>query len=162
MTVNPAAFVYHGFYDEDGIGQVWVEVAQDGPTERETREEVLRKLCVVPAIAEDATFAWSYNGTGASETAAAVLDDALGVMPSRQLYEDFVQDVVMQFPDEWRMRHGAILRWIRGWAAQRQVPSLPPALTNLPAIHLHSWTLDDTDPFTSPGSGPPPLFGPRT
>lgn len=42
--------------------------------------------------------------------------------------------MLSQFCDEFRIRRGAVLRWIRGWYAERGVDELPAAVRRLPPI----------------------------
>ncbi|MFD9315866.1 hypothetical protein [Streptomyces goshikiensis] len=51
-----------------------------------------------------------------------------------QLREDFCDDVLSQFCDEWRLRRGVILRWARAWYLQRGINALPVALQQLPTF----------------------------
>jgi hypothetical protein len=42
--------------------------------------------------------------------------------------------VLSQFCDEFRIRRGAVLRWVRGWCAERGIDKLPVAVRRLPPI----------------------------
>ncbi len=37
--------------------------------------------------------------------------------------------------DEFRLRRGAVLRWVRGWYAEQQITDLPAAVATLPPIN---------------------------
>ncbi|MFE3559417.1 hypothetical protein ACFXKW_31860 [Streptomyces sp. NPDC059193] len=60
--------------------------------------------------------------------------------PTRQdkdlvrLREDFCEDVLSQFCDEWRLRRGVVLRWARAWYLQRGITDLPSALREPPLL----------------------------
>src|SRR5687768_13722554 len=82
---------------------------------------------------------WGYNGSGTSAAASAILTDALGQEPSVDLREDFCEDVLSQFMDEWRLRRGVVLRWVRGWCAEHGVESLPAAVAQLPPVDSHRY-----------------------
>lgn len=127
--------------------QIVVEKPERGPTERRD-VQVLRVL--QPEDPDKLEFNWGYSGTGPHETAAAVLADALDLgEPSQsgigvfsdvddrtldRLRVDFVEDVVSQLCDEWRLRHGAVVRWARAWYLQRGIDDLPGALEQLPPL----------------------------
>jgi hypothetical protein len=147
---------YHGVQDgpESGKGdeedwqpaRILVEKPEDGPTQRK-RVKVLRVLAPQD---DDAGFGWGYNGHGTSRAAAAILADALDLGdPDKcgisltaypqdeilvQLREDFCIDVLSQLCDQWRLRHGAIVRWARGWYLQRGITDLPAAVRQLPPL----------------------------
>jgi hypothetical protein len=139
--------VYHGIqqYENPAEANEWqparilVEVAKDGPTER-TSAALLREL---PELL-DGGFGWSYNGSGTSRAAAVILADALGIdthefwvtetgIPNEKghfprLREDFCREVLSQFCDEWRLRHAAVVTWVRGWYARHNLHPLFPTL----------------------------------
>ncbi|MER7539523.1 hypothetical protein ABTX77_32770 [Streptomyces sp. NPDC097704] len=54
------------------------------------------------------------------------------------LREDFCDDVLSQFYDQWRLRRGVILRWARAWYLQRGISELPVALRELPPLQSQS------------------------
>jgi hypothetical protein len=95
---------------------------------------------------EHSGFGWGYNGGGTSATAAAILADALDLDPDEfdlieaddetleSLREDFCTDVLAVCADEFRLRRGAVLRWVRGWYAQHGVTDLPSAVADLPPV----------------------------
>lgn len=143
---------YHGIQDGPSNGndegewqpaRILVEKPEFGPTERE-KVDMLREL----AEPETGGFGWGYNGGGTSAAAGVILADALdlgdpdqcGIGYSAypedkvlvQLREDFCDDVLSQFCDEWRLRRGVILRWARTWYLQRGITDLPAALQQLP------------------------------
>lgn len=151
---------YHGIpaqHDdiEDGVpARILVEHPESGPTQRQNGK-VLRELAVG---ADELGFGWGYNGGGTSQAAAAVLADALNIdielieFPAGtdrllcRLREDFCEDVLSQLCDEWRLRRGAVLRWVRGWYAQYGLRDLPAAVAELPRIHFDD-TLDARPTF---------------
>ena len=51
---------------------------------------------------------------------------------------DFCWDVRSQLCEEWRLRRGAVLRWVRGWYAERGITALPQAVAQLPPIDPHA------------------------
>lgn len=141
---------YHGIQQGEGDNdQEWqparlqVEQTQFGPTERQDAA-VLRVL----DEPDDGGFGWGYNGGGTSRAAALILADALDLADPDEcgiamtaypqdetlvrLREDFCEDVLSQCCDEFRLRRGAVLRWVRGWYAQHQIADLPAALVALP------------------------------
>lgn len=137
-------WAYHGIGptgSADGAAHIVVEDTVFGLTERKGIP-VLRELAT-PAYGG---FSWGYAGGGPARAAAAVLADALGLgdpdscglgalRPGdvlTRLSIDFCWDVMIQLCDEWRLRRGAILRWIRGWYAEQGIPNLPPAAVQLP------------------------------
>lgn len=142
---------YHGIQGEADDDQEWeearllVEEPAPGPTERES-VTVLREL----RPPEDGGYGWGYNGSGTSRVAAAILADALDLGDPRacgiattaytqndalvQLREDFCEDVLSQFCDEWRLRRSVVLRWARAWYLQRGIDVLPAALRQLPPL----------------------------
>lgn len=153
---------YHGIpaqHDnvEEGVPpRILVESAEPGPTERQNAK-IFREL----AASEDSGgFGWGYNGGGTSQAAAAVLADAMNVdielieFPGGtdqllcRLREDFCEDVMSQLCDEWRLRRGAVLRWVRGWYAQYDLSELPTAVVELPGIHFDDEF--DARPTTAP------------
>lgn len=109
--------------------------------------KVLREL---PKPENSGGFGWGYNGTGTSNTAAALLAGALDLGHPDQcgigftaqpqdkdlvrLREDFCEDVLSQFCDEWRLRRGVVLRWARAWYLQRGISDLPRALREPPPL----------------------------
>ena len=142
---------YHGIqqYESAHDDQEWqparlqVEQAEFGPTGHKD-VTVLRRF----DVPEDSGSGWGYNGGGTSHTAAAILADALDVdddwfgvsgdplnETDKQLREDFCEDVLSQMCDEFRLRRGAVLRWVRGWYAEQQITDLPAAVATLPPIN---------------------------
>lgn len=126
---------YHGIQDDDEVNidepsRIFVELSEYGPTERE-RPVVFREL---HPTNPDLQFGWGYNGTGTSVAADAILRDALGQTPPEQLREDFCEDVLAHLEDRFRLRCGAVLRWVRGWAAQHRIERLPAAVATLPPV----------------------------
>ena len=130
---------YHGFNDDGSSDpndrfRLVVELSEFGPTEREYPYQ-LRHL--------KGSFGWGYNGSGTSETAEAILRDALDLPARAQLLQEmqsaFCEDVVAHFAEEFMIRRGAVLRWARGWAAQHGVTNLPKALINLPPVSRYDY-----------------------
>lgn len=110
---------YHGVQDRtnDSESRLLVEQTAFGATERELAR-FLREI----HEPEHSGFGWGYNGGGTSETAAAILADALDAAPERfspmavltaevdrRLREDFCVDVLALCADEFRLRRGAVL-----------------------------------------------------
>ncbi|MFE3995003.1 hypothetical protein ACFXPW_25400 [Streptomyces goshikiensis] len=148
-------WTYHGIQDgpesngsdeaEWQPARILVEETEFGPTERQG-VKVLREL----AEPEHGGFGWGYNGGGTSAAAAVILADALDLGdPDKcgigyaaypedevlvQLREDFCDDVLSQFCDQWRLRRGVVLRWSRAWYLQRGINNLPAALRELPQL----------------------------
>jgi hypothetical protein len=127
---------------EWGPVRIIVECPEVGPTERED-VKVPREL----RPPSHKGFGWGYNGHGTSYAAAAILADALNVEQAKfaaatvddldwQLREDFCTDVLATMCGEWRLRRGAVLRWLRGWYAQHEISELPAAVATLPPIHI--------------------------
>ena len=50
---------------------------------------------------------------------------------------DFTWDVTSQLCEEWRLRRGAVLRWVRDWYAEHGITGLPAAAAQLPPISPH-------------------------
>lgn len=124
---------YHGITDDEtGSSLIEIELAEFGPTER-TGVYVLRTMRSSEAVGSN-SFGWGYNGGGTSAAAQEILADALGEAPSWELREDFCEDVLSQMTDEWRLRRGAILRWVRGWYAVRPNEVLPVMIEQLPPV----------------------------
>ena len=121
--------VYHGIKSADGKARILVEYVVFGLTER-GGAEVVRELHPAYDV-----FSWGYNGGGPAEAGRAVLADALEVADPDcfgELRGDFCFDIVTQLPAEWRLRRGAVLRWVRGWCAEHDVTRLPHAVTQPP------------------------------
>jgi hypothetical protein len=145
--------IYHGIDGEDGISRIYVERAEYGPTERETRQQEGRlRLGQLHAFDEEdgGGFGWGYNGGGTSRAAAAILADALNEPQERydftaddeqavRLREDFCEDVLSQCCREWRLGRGAVLRWVRGWYAQHGNIPTSTTLTTLPPIDRNAF-----------------------
>jgi hypothetical protein len=126
---------YHGVQRDDDAenDRIEIELAEYGPTERQS-VYVLETLYENPTPPMARDFGWGYNGGGTSAAAMVILRDALGEEPSQDLREDFCEDVLSQFCDEFRIRRGAVLRWVRGWYAERDTDELPQAVRDLPPI----------------------------
>ncbi|WP_433730953.1 DUF6166 domain-containing protein [Actinoplanes sp. CA-051413] len=100
-------------------------------TAKRSDPEVLGQLAPNGPAGE---FSWGYIGTGTNTSAKAILSDALGYEPTQQLWQDFADDVLSQCPAEFRLRRGAVLRWVRGWADGYGIANLPEPLRALPPI----------------------------
>lgn len=126
---------YHGVMERVGEDdRIEIELPEFGPTER-------RDVYVLQTLYENPSppfagyeFGWGYNGGGTSAAALVILRDALGQEPSQDLREDFCEDMLSQFCDEFRIRRGAVLRWVRGWYAERGVDDLPTVVRHLPPV----------------------------
>ncbi|WP_433542059.1 DUF6166 domain-containing protein (plasmid) [Streptosporangium sandarakinum] len=125
---------YHGVRDpETDKTRIEAERAEFGPTQR--KGVIVLRLIRPVGILKESALEWGYRGTGPLATASAILADALGQEPSAQLLEAFRTDVVSQLTDdEWRLRRGAVLRWVRGWCAEHNIDVLPAAVAELPPI----------------------------
>ncbi len=145
MPMRSADVTYHGIQDDEQVnatfsGRIFVEQSKTGPTERETAK-TLRELAQGRGTGwSGLQFGWGYNGTGTSAAARAILVDAIGVEPSDDLREDFAADVLTYMCDEWRLRQGAVLRWVRGWYAEHGTSPLPSSVANLPPALWLPWS----------------------
>jgi hypothetical protein len=121
--------------------RIFVEESKKGPTERVTAKMLgeLMQGRDSDAPLSGLYFGWGYNGTGTSAAARAILADAMGIEPSDDLREGFAADVLTYLCDEWRLRRGAVLRWVRGWYAEHNISSLPPAVADLPPALALPW-----------------------
>lgn len=134
---------YHGTHndasdDADQWFRLVVELSEYGPTQRKSSYQ-LRQL----KPPRGTGFGWGYNGGGTSRTAEAILRDALDLDQSEKLSvemrEDFCEDVVAHFTDEFLIRRGAVVRWVRGWAAGRNDIDLPAVVTNPPPVSQYAY-----------------------
>lgn len=142
-------WTYHGVWRSASLeekARIFVEHTVFGSSER-AGIPVLREL---PGQRWGG-FGWGYNGGGPSRVAQAVLADALelsdsgrvGLGPEREdptfclLRQDFCWDVTTQLCDEWRMRRGTVLRWVRGWYAEHDIADLPAAAARLSPASPH-------------------------
>jgi hypothetical protein len=138
-------WTYHGLPGrDDAQPRILVEKTIWGLTEREG-VEVLRELHWDPAVGG---FHWGYRGSGPTRAAAALLADALtlgdgdswerydlgqdALRIRTQLRIDFLWDVTGVLTPEWRMRRSAVLRWVRGWYADKGIADVPAEATGLP------------------------------
>jgi hypothetical protein len=78
-------------------------------------------------VADDGTGIVSHAGLGLLRRLA----DKTGLTSLRN---DFCVDALSQLCPEWRLRRGVILRWVRGWYAERGLTSIPSAAIDLPVI----------------------------
>ena len=156
-------WTYHGtgpVMSADDRAHILVEDAESDPAGRQGAA-VLREL----AEPADGGFGWGHNGTGPLRAAAAILADALSPgdpadrgtdpFPPRPdttlttLRGDFTWDVTSQLCEEWRLRRGAVLRWVRDWYAEHGITGLPAAAAQLPPISLHPpASADRTGPYS--------------
>jgi hypothetical protein len=145
MPTRSADVTYHGIQDDEQVnatfsGRIFVEQSKTGPTERETAK-TLRELAQGRGTGwSGLQFGWGYNGTGTSAAARAILADAMGAEPGDDLREDFAADVLTYLCDEWRLRQGAVLRWVRGWYAEHGISPLPSSVANLPPALWLPWS----------------------
>lgn len=128
---------YHGVDGVDGA-TIAVELFEAKGVATPT---VLRELTPNGPAGE---FNWGYIGTGTNTSAKAILDDALGYEPGQQLLQDFSDDVLSQATTEFRLRRGAVLRWVLGWATSRGNTNLPGVLNDLPPIDHTAYGLRPT------------------
>jgi hypothetical protein len=140
--------VYHGVRGDKttrSARRLLVEVPADGPTARQS-VTVLGEL----REPDDGGFGWGHDGIGTSRAAAAILADALdlgsdidraGISVAASypkdtvlvgLREEFCSDVLSQCCDEFRLHRRAVLRWARGWYAQRGITDLPAVVADTP------------------------------
>jgi hypothetical protein len=145
MPMRSADVTYHGIQDDEQVnatfpGRIFVEQSKTGPTERETAKTLWELVQGRGTGWFGLQFGWGYNGTGTSAAARAILADAMGVEPSDDLREDFAADVLTYLCDEWRLRQGAVLRWVRGWYAEHGISSLPSSVANLPPALWLPWS----------------------
>lgn len=147
MARSPEDWVYHGVVNQPSQEQprIFVEQVAFGPTERQS-VSVLRELIPPP----DGGFLWGYTGGSPARAAQALLTDALALPTlgaldrtgarkgydtlSVRLRNDFIFDVMSQLGDEWRLRRGAVLRWVRGWYVEHDLNHPPRAVLSPPAI----------------------------
>lgn len=116
---------YHGLPDTDEQGgqRIVVEEFGGGPTKRQ-RAEILYELENQRGYYGPHAFWWGYQGTNPHDTAIAILTDALGKRPTREMEHAFVEDVVAHLCTEWLMNRRMILRWARGWCIEHSVGPL--------------------------------------
>lgn len=145
-------WAYHGtglVMSADDRAHILVEDVVFGTTERQG-VAVLRELAEPPG----GGFNWGYNGTGPLRAAAAILADALSLgdptncgmdpfspQPDTTLIAlrgDFTWDVTSQLCEEWRLRRGAVLRWVHDWYAEHGITGLPAAVAQLPPLSPYS------------------------
>lgn len=108
-------------------GHVFVHRFGSGWTERENKKP-LRELTPLDPIV---TFNWGYIGSGANQVAIAILSDALEIPADKvplRLYQDFTGDFVSQFPEVFRIRRYAVLRWVRGLFCDQDIHNFPAEL----------------------------------
>jgi hypothetical protein len=141
-------WVYHGIISRSANEEqprLFVEEVAFGPTERK-RVSVLRELIAPPY----GGFLWGYTGGSPARAAEALLTDALGLPAldvldetgpkmgydtlSVRLRNDFTFDVMSQLGDDWRLRRGAVLRWVRGWYAEHKLDRVPGIVLAPPVI----------------------------
>jgi len=133
-----ADVTYHGIRVDEQVnaaesGRIYVEQSKSG-----LRELIQGRGTGWPGL--QLQFGWGHNGVGTGVAARAILADAMGIEPNDDLREDFAADVLAYMCDEWRLRRGAILRWVRGWYAEHGIDRLPPAVANLPPALWPPWS----------------------
>jgi len=131
-------WTYHGLGETGhATWRILVEPAMFGTTERHG----LKALRELHSPAGSGGFSWGYNGGGPARCARLILANALqvdhrwedsGDRAAVDLRIDFTWDVVSQLAHEWRMRRSAVLRWIRGWYADKGIAQPPRATVGLP------------------------------
>jgi hypothetical protein len=143
-------WTYHGLPETVGARpRILVESTVWGLYERED-VQVLRELNSDPHLGG---FHWGYNGGGPARAAGAVLADALMtgdrsswerhdlspdvLIVRSQVRVDFTWDVIGVLTPEWRMRRSAVLRWVRGWYADKDLSDLPSEVVGLPPADPH-------------------------
>ena len=156
-------WAYHGtgpVMSADGRAHILVEDVVFGTTERQSTT-LLRELPEPPG----GGFNWGYNRTGPLRAAAAILADALSLgdpadcgmdpfspQPDATLIAlrgDFTWDVTSQLCEEWRLRRGAVLRWVRGWYVEHGITGLPAAAAQLPPLSPYPRaSADRTGPYS--------------
>jgi hypothetical protein len=148
MSGSSNDWVYHGVIRRSANEeqpQIFVEQVAFGPTERRS-VSVLRELIPPP----HGGFLWGYTGGSPARAAEALLTDALGLPAldvldktgpkmgydtlSVRLRNDFTFDVMSQLSDDWRLRRGAVLRWVRGWYAEHDLDRVPEIVLTPPVI----------------------------
>ncbi|MGI5292680.1 DUF6166 domain-containing protein [Nonomuraea polychroma] len=115
--------LYRGWYDEARERCV-IEVIDGEPTWRDFQTpsslRVVRELVPDPEFRIH-SFTWGYIGTGPLATAHAVLEDALGVTPDRDIRSDFCDEVVAFLCDygrvPWLLSWRQVVRWAQSWAS---------------------------------------------
>lgn len=140
--------IYHGIQrDPEDESQTWAPARIHVETPKGTSHRHLYELQVPDKYGD---FAWSYDGTGPSRAAVAILTDALALGDPREsgigidsikddpvmplLREDFMLDFLEEACDEWRLGRHMILRWVRAWYLQRGIEDMPAALEHLPEL----------------------------
>jgi hypothetical protein len=110
--------VYHGWWTEaPGVGDRVISV--EAPQRDYWEGNAVREL---GRLGSHAQFHWGYDGGGPMEAAELILCDALGVTDAAgKMRSDFANDFTEIFAPEWRLRRGAVLRWVRGWSAEHKV-----------------------------------------
>jgi hypothetical protein len=138
-------WTYHGLPEtHDAPPRIVVERTRWGLYEKENAQ-VLRELQPDPELGG---FHWGYNGGGPGRAAAAILADALmlsdggpwerdsldrdALQIRTALRIDFLWDVTCLLTPEWRMRRSAVLRWVRGWYADKGLADPPAETVGLP------------------------------
>lgn len=127
MTSESAQFIDLTYYGSDQ--RVFVCPTGKSWAHGQGREPLRELTSPDPAM----TFNWGYTGSGANQVSRAILGDALGITVSLPMYQAFTADFVAQFPAEFRLRQGAVLRWVRGYLCDRgrhdfpeQIPPVDP------------------------------------
>ncbi|MGK5682476.1 DUF6166 domain-containing protein [Actinoplanes sp. URMC 104] len=122
---------YHGIRESDTRNRIVVEHSTYGPTERGQATPAYELHSPDPVV----ELHWGYDGSGPHRAAAAILTDALGWEPSRQMVNAFVMDWLSMASAEFWFRRPAILRWARGLLCQHGQHDLPAPLAELPPVN---------------------------
>ncbi|MGA4992972.1 DUF6166 domain-containing protein [Nonomuraea bangladeshensis] len=118
---------YRGRTKVDGRGAAEViDVLPGNPEWQDLKNahqqhQVLRELDLntVSADLPADTFTWGYYGNGPLATSEAILSDALGQVPARDMVHDFCREVVSQLGiygrDPWLLSWHLVVRWAQAW-----------------------------------------------
>ncbi len=128
---------YHGIREESKPDRIVVEASAFNWTDRRNSKPVRELSAPDPVVG----FNWGYDGSGPHQAAEAILLDALGWNPGRQLINAFVMDWVSMLPDEFHLRRPAILRWLRGLLCDRGLHELRAPLDDLPPVDPGEYTI---------------------
>lgn len=128
---------YHGIQVSDGRNRIVVELSASGWTDR-SRAKALRELESADPVVE---LHWGYDGSGPHRAAEAILVDALGWQPPREVSHAFVMDWLCMASNEFWFRRPAILRWVRGLLCARDVHELRAPLDDLPPVDMKDYAI---------------------
>jgi hypothetical protein len=128
---------YHGIQREGDRNQILVEETTSGWTDRATAE-LFRQLASPDPVVD---LHWGYDGSGPHRAAEAILIDALGWEPPRQVVHAFVMDWLCMASDEFWFRRPAILRWVRGLMCSMDLHNLRAPLAELPPVEHRDYAI---------------------